>query len=869
VTPFDSAESYRSLGWSGTIPLPPALKFPPPAKVTGEGGRFPDPTHLMQWRRQGYVTRDENGVLVKHRAHNIGLRLPPVALGLDVDAYDGKPGEATLAELQAKLGPLPATWRTTSRCDISGIRLFGGVPPGLVFPSEAGPGIEIIRYAHRYAVVPPSVHPTGATYRWVGPDGTDTDAPRLGDLPALPKAWIDHLTGGGHTESNGHRPGSRAAGRAGRAAGREWITRLPGGSPCAYVAQLAADVMAAARREDGNAYDYSRDAVLALLRAGERDHPGVPEVLERARTVYVATVGADRGGNRFAESEFLRFTETGAVKVLETPSEPADIGCDCAQDDDAESEKGVSEEASPEHPQPDGDQGSGCSGDAPSDTTFREWAVPVPLHVDLPELPLGDIAPVLRDLVAEVAEATQTPPDVAFMMALAAVSTATVGAFQVEVQRGWFEVLSLYTVAALPSGARKSAVVQMIAAPLVHAEQLLALEARAGITEDLTLRQVREDQAQAQRKKAAKSKAPEDEADLVSMMQALKRMEEDAPVEPRLLAEDVTAERLAVMMAEQGGAMGVLSAEGTILHTLVDRYTDSPNVDLLLKAHPGEPYRVDRMSRPSIHLARTHLGLGLAIQPVILDHVGEKKLLLRNGFLNRFLFAIPRNLLGTRLLHPAPVSLGVEAAWNHRISALLQAGRTQRAQDCLATCTLTPAAAELLDAFRAHLEPRLHPQLGDLTGITEWASKLPGALVRIAALTTLLEEPDARTVEAVAMRHALDLADYLIAHAREAFRRMTSTSRHNTTEAGQVLRWITDNDLASFTTRDAFQGLRGQAWVTEAADVQHALDTLETAEYVRRRPPPATRPAGRPPSPTYDVNPHLTQKHTVATEESE
>jgi replicative DNA helicase len=81
--------------------------------------------------------------------------------------------------------------------------------------------------------------------------------------------------------------------------------------------------------------------------------------------------------------------------------------------------------------------------------------MPVPLHLDLPELPLDRIAPVLHDLIAEGSEATQTPPDIAFSMALAAISTATVGAFQVQIQRGWVEVLSYYGLSAMPSGARE------------------------------------------------------------------------------------------------------------------------------------------------------------------------------------------------------------------------------------------------------------------------------------------------------------------------------------------------------------------------------------------------------------------------------
>ena len=343
--------------------------------------------------------------------------------------------------------------------------------------------------------------------------------------------------------------------REDRAVGREWIAQLPGGEPCAYVGQLAADAMAAARREDGNAYDHTRDAVMALLRAAERQHTGVPEALARAKDLYLTTVGSDRGGDSVAAGEFDRFTETGAVKIMQDPSELVEQGCDCTQDW-ADTAKYVSVDGSPEHPQHQGDRDSGGIGGQSTDTTFDVWAVPVPLHVDLPELPLNDLAPVLRDLVTEVAEATQTPPDVSLVMALAAVSTATVGAYQVQVCRGWVEALSFYGLTAMPSGSRKSAVVQIITAPLVHAEQLLVLEAEAGITEDLTLRHVREDQAAAQRKKAAKTSAPEDEANLVSLMKVLEAMIANAPVEPRLLAEDTTAEKLALMMAEQRGAMG-------------------------------------------------------------------------------------------------------------------------------------------------------------------------------------------------------------------------------------------------------------------------------------------------------------------------
>lgn len=57
------------------------------------------------------------------------------------------------------------------------------------------------------------------------------------------------------------------------------------------------------------------------------------------------------------------------------------------------------------------------------------WEVPVPLEVvpRLPEFPVDALPMWLADQVAAVAEATQTPPDLAGCIGLAALSTAAGG----------------------------------------------------------------------------------------------------------------------------------------------------------------------------------------------------------------------------------------------------------------------------------------------------------------------------------------------------------------------------------------------------------------------------------------------------------
>lgn len=325
AAPFDTAELYRRVGWSGTLALPTRKKAAPPDGFTGHDGRWPTDDDLSEWRREGSRT-------------NIAIRMPPFVLGIDFDCYAPKRGAATRAELVAQYGELPPTWRSTSRGpnDPSYIAWFR-IPHDIDnWPSTAGPDVELIRHAHRYAVVWPSVHPEGRIYQWVRPDGTVADPgeiPPPSELAALPASWVEGLTGvnprNGKRDANHVRPGSRAERRAAEAEAREWINALPKGEPCAYVGRLAADVMAAARRESGNAYDHTRDAVFALLRAGETGHHGVRRVLLQARAEYVATVADTRGGESVALGEFERFTLDGAAKIRANPGTRAGRGCDC------------------------------------------------------------------------------------------------------------------------------------------------------------------------------------------------------------------------------------------------------------------------------------------------------------------------------------------------------------------------------------------------------------------------------------------------------------------------------------------------------------------------------------------------------------
>lgn len=179
------AEAYAGRGWLDVFGLPAGQKSPPPVGLTGGVGLW---------------TEEQRAALTFAPGCNYGLRAPAGVIAIDVDDYAKgstvKSGARTVAELEAKLGPLPPTWRTSARGadNPSGQRWFR-VPAINHYESSAGRDVEVIHRGHRYAVIPPSVHPEGGRYSWISADGgLAEEVPLPTRLPELPAKWVDYLT---------------------------------------------------------------------------------------------------------------------------------------------------------------------------------------------------------------------------------------------------------------------------------------------------------------------------------------------------------------------------------------------------------------------------------------------------------------------------------------------------------------------------------------------------------------------------------------------------------------------------------------------------------------------------------------------------
>jgi hypothetical protein len=287
-TPYlDAAPEYHAAGWTGVLPLPAAKKHAPPTGFTGDSGAWPTVADIKAW-----IAQQPTG--------NIALRLDENVIGIDVDAYDGKPGWETLQELEAKLGPLPPTVMSTSRTDgKSGIRFFRLPTPMKLIGSL--PGIEIIQRHHRYAVVWPSIHPEGRTYIWMhtGTDAVMQRPPRTAALPILPAAWVDHLDAAKHTSTE----------RRHLASGRE--------EPSPAVLRALGE--ATMGLHAGTRHDAALAGVTTLTRLASLGHPGADSALGDLEAAFLAAIGDSRSDSE-ARGEWQRMIDSADELVTTTPA---------------------------------------------------------------------------------------------------------------------------------------------------------------------------------------------------------------------------------------------------------------------------------------------------------------------------------------------------------------------------------------------------------------------------------------------------------------------------------------------------------------------------------------------------------------------
>lgn len=490
---------------------------------------------------------------------------------------------------------------------------------------------------------------------------------------------------------------------------------------------------------------------------------------------------------------------------------------------------------------------------AATSNQVRNWPDPIlPGGLTPPELPASLFPGWLGEMCNAVSKSTQTPAALSMMVGLAVLAAVLQRRFEVApFGDDYTEPLALWTLTAMPSGARKSAVFNAMTSPLLRWEKFETERTRQERGRIASARRVSEKRIERLLQDAAKAA---DDAERERIREEIQQEKDSMPAElraPRLFTEDVTAERLQAMLSEYGERMALLSDEAGIFQVMAGLYSGgTANLDAFLKGHAGTAMRVDRAGREA-HVDKPALTFGLAVQPGVLAEVASCRRFRDSGLLARFLYSMPESNVGKR-------DVRRREAVPEMVSRLYEANLFKLLEDVPAVPTapkVLPLSEPAFDAwadFAQDIEDG-QGEGGRYEAISDWTSKLPGAVARVAALLELAHSgTTAEQVGEKAALNAIELGQLLVPHAQAAFGLLGADGIE--ADARHVLNWVRACGKIEFSRPECQKALEGRFRSVER--LIKALKRLEEQHIVRAysRPNKGVRP-----TPMYEVNPKILQ----------
>ncbi len=464
----------------------------------------------------------------------------------------------------------------------------------------------------------------------------------------------------------------------------------------------------------------------------------------------------------------------------------------------------------------------------------------------LPEFPVDALPNVLRQWVLEESCATQTPLDLAALLSLAVCSASIARRVDCQPRQGWREPVNLYAAVLLDPANRKSAVLSDAIKPLEELESELVEQSKVEVARAFSERRQLELALKNAEKKASQgdSQARHEAGEIAEQLATT-----PTPTQPCLIVDDATEEVLGKIIAEQGGRIASLSAEGGVFDLMAGKYAKNggTNFNCYLKFHAGENPRSDRLSRESVRVDRPALTCGFAIQPHVIKGLADNPAFRGRGLLARFLYAAPRSWIGHREIDPPAMSDSTRTAYHNLIRDMAGfAGEI--------TLEFTPGAQSLLKAWESEIEGMLADG-GELERMRDWGGKLAGATIRLAAILHCVKQGGpVGQINETTLATAIQIARYLVPHAEVTLGMMSAQDDPTGDDARYLLRWIHRHAKCEFKKSEAQQ--HGKHRFPRADDIDEALVELVRRNYLRQLPSEPPRP-GRPSSPSFLVNPAI------------
>lgn len=500
------------------------------------------------------------------------------------------------------------------------------------------------------------------------------------------------------------------------------------------------------------------------------------------------------------------------------------------------------------------------------------WDVPAALTPRLRPVPAFNetlFPPALRPALRDVAHRMQCPPDwlaVAWLVALGAVVGNRCGIRPKRLDTAWLEVPNLWGAIVADPSKLKTPTLAAALAPLKQLDKAARDEHRQHAQLHEAAADVLKARKEALKKKLGKAADKGDEAELQRLQAELAELDTTAPpVARRYLVNDTTVEKLVELLGQNPRGLLVFRDELTGLLTSWEKQGRESDRQFYLEAWNGTgDYSSDRIGRGSLHVPHCCLSLLGGIQPDKLAHYLRQTLHGENDGMTQRLSLLtwpdPRPF---RYVDEAPnTAAQAEAAEllrrldeldPVRLGAVLHAGDTIPVfhfdaaaqmefvtwltgwQQTLDTGDEAPALVQHLAKYR-----KLYPTLALLFHLIDVASGeiAPGPVSQDAAVL------------------AGQWCTYFAAHARRLYAYGLAGSGAATLGEHLHARRLP----TPFTLRDVQR--KGWQGLGDRAAVQHALDELTEANWVREAAAQPAAETGRPRAKAYEPNPRIFSSNT-------
>lgn len=463
-----------------------------------------------------------------------------------------------------------------------------------------------------------------------------------------------------------------------------------------------------------------------------------------------------------------------------------------------------------------------------------------------PPFPVELLPGHCSQLCTALAASLPVPEDFIACALLGVASAALVGRVVVNPRKGYYEAIQLYLCMCAESGTRKTA-----ALDLISGLRTWLGEHNGDIRQQNRLRTDQREVLENRLGMMKRKGGPPAE------MASLRRQIDDLADLPsyEVVLTDTTPEALASRMYKQRGRAIIHTDEGQFINVLAGasygKQGGVANLDTVLKGYDNAACFIDRKQDGAVEISRASLAMTLGLQPSMVQRMASNNDLGDRGFVPRMLFFVPDTARHIDVKHLPPYPKSLVDEWNQLVLRLASLNREQEEPLML---PMTAEARAVFEDYWQSMNDRLFTDLG-YAEIRPWVQKAHGKAARLSGILTLLDDPDAKIIEAGAVRAAVAMMDgYFLPHAQAILGGPNELSD----EAQCILNAIKDKEY--FRTAEVYHDLSGQKRFRgkEGREAYGwALAELLKANYIRIAYENAPQGRGRPASTRYAVHPAL------------